>query len=170
MSDSSSPHEVTTGVWTTLVLFTVHTSSVWLAKLQPRNSLCNWRAPPEPHEPTIWRMSLRPNAAWANRWEEVSCGRPPGYSRLPSHSGKERFTAAALEESRLQHLDTHDTKAWLAVTVANLKGSKSVSRDLGKSDGQLYFPCWPGCEDIVEQKIRPKQAGGLTGPDYSPQL
>lgn len=58
--------------------------------------------------------------------------RPPGHSRLPSRSGKERFTAAALEKSSPQHLDTRDTEAWLSVTVANLKVVKVLAATCGR--------------------------------------
>lgn len=34
----------------------------------------------ELHQPTVERIRLPANTAWDNRWKEVSCGGPPGYS------------------------------------------------------------------------------------------
>lgn len=35
----------------------------------------------ELHQHTVERIRLPANTAWDNRWKEVSCGGPPGYSR-----------------------------------------------------------------------------------------
>lgn len=101
----------------------------------------------------------------------MSCGRLPVHSRLPSHSGRVRFTTAALERKKSpQHLDARDTEAWFAVTVANLKVVKVLAGMWGRVMDSCISLADQGCEDIVEQKIGPEQAGGLIGLDYSPQL
>lgn len=89
---------------------------------------------------------------------------------FPLWKGKIYSGSLGKKKSSLQHLDTRDTKACLAVTVANLKVVKVLAGTWGRVMDSCISLADQGCEIIVEQKIRPEQAGGLTGPGYSPQL